>query len=59
MVKVYLTPTSNLAALLAEAYGLLNSSEATELLAAIDRSDDPKHAAIQYLRTVGIDIRNT
>ena len=60
---VNVTTSQNLAALIDNAYGMLNSREARGLLQAIDASDlageDTRNAAFEYLESIGIRVIET
>ena len=60
---VYITSSQNLAALIDNVYGHLSSSEAKALMRAIDDAErdgeDPRRAAIGYLRQLGITVVDT
>ncbi len=58
---IYISPSQNLAALIDNAYGYLTNSQGSALMRAIDdaerEGEDPKRAAIEYLRQAGFTVR--
>lgn len=60
---VHITSSQNLATLIDNAYGHLSSREASALMRAIDdaerEGEDPRRAAIGYLRQLGITVIDT
>lgn len=60
---IYISRSQNLAHLIDNAYGHLTSREASGLMRVIDDADregeDPRRAAIGYLRQIGVTVRVT
>lgn len=60
---IYISRSQNLAALIDNAYGHLTSREGSGLMRAIDHAEregeDPRRAAVEYLREIGVTVHQT